>query len=123
LIEAYHRQTINTYGGSHGLRDRNLFESAVKLPENLQYYKPEASLGELAATLSWALIKNHAFVDGNKRIDLICLINFLQINGHRLSCAEEEETDMVLRAAAGEITEEGWTVWVVKITTPLDRQT
>lgn len=118
LIEAYHRQTIDAYGGSHGLRDRNLLESAAKRPENLQYYRPEASVGELAASLSWGLIKNHAFVDGNKRIGLICLINFLKINRHYLACSEEEETSMVLRVAANEITEEQWTVWVMRMATP-----
>jgi death-on-curing protein len=73
----------------------------------------------LAATLAWGLIKNHAFIDGNKRIGLICLVSFLTLNGHRLTCSQPEETDMVLRAAAGEITEEQWTTWVMQVVAPV----
>jgi len=114
-----HRQTISDYGGSHGLRDRNLLESAAARPENLEYYRPEASIGELAAALAWGLIKNHAFIDGNKRIGLICLTNFLKLNGYELTCIESEETEMVLGAAAGEIAEERWTVWVMRTAVPI----
>jgi death-on-curing protein len=73
LIEAMQRQSINDHGGSRGLRDRNLLESAAARPETLEYYRPEASIAELGATLAWGLIKNHAFIDGNKRIGLIDL--------------------------------------------------
>lgn len=119
LIESYHTQTINDYGGLHGIRDRNLLASAVARPENLEYYRSEASIGELAATLAWGLIKNHAFLDGNKRIGLICLINFLKLNGYQLTCSEDEETAMVRSAAAGEIDEEQWTVWVMRVAAPI----
>lgn len=113
-VEALHTTTIDRFGGSHGLRDRGLLESAVARAENLAYYNPEASIGEIAATLGWGLIKNHAFIDGNKRVGAISLITFLDTNGYRLTCSEAEETEMVLRAAASEITEEEWTAWVVR---------
>jgi death on curing protein len=118
-IEAFQRQSISDHGGSHGLRDRGLLESAAARPENVEHYRPEASVGELAATLAWGLIKNHAFIDGNKRVGLICLVNFLHINGYRLTSSQEEEIAMVLRAAAGEITEEQWTVWVMRVVAPI----
>jgi death-on-curing protein len=60
------------------------------------------------------LIKNHAFIDGNKRVGFSAMVAFLEMNEHRLTCSEAEETAMVLRAAAGEITEDGWTEWVVR---------
>jgi death-on-curing protein len=113
-VEALHTKTIDRFGGSHGLRDRGLLESAVARAENLAYYNSDASIGEVSATLGWGLIKNHAFIDGNKRVGAISIITFLDVNGYRLACSEEEETAMVLRAASGEITEDEWTAWVVR---------
>jgi death-on-curing protein len=114
-VEALHTETIRRYGGSQGLRDRGLLESAVARAENLAYYDPTASIAEIAATLAWGLIKNHAFIDGNKRIGAIALFTFLDLNGYRLTCSEVEETAMVLRAAASEITEDEWTEWVTRV--------
>ncbi len=118
-IESLHTRTIDRFGGSHGLRDRGLLESAVARAENLAYYNPEATVGELAATLGWGLIKNHAFFDGNKRIGAISVFTFLDINGYRLNCTEAEETAMVLRVAASELAEAEWTTWVVENVAPV----
>lgn len=117
-VEALHELTIKRIGGSHGLRDRGLLESAVARAENLEYYRPEASIGELAATLGWGLIKNHAFIDGNKRVGINSLITFLDENGYYLTCSQPEETAMVLKAAAGEINEVEWVSWVVSVIAP-----
>jgi death-on-curing protein len=80
--------------------------------ENKLYYQPDATVGQVGASVSWGLIKNHAFVDGNKRIGLAALVTFLRLNGTRLTCSEAEETEMVLRVAAGEMSEDSWTAWV-----------
>jgi death-on-curing protein len=110
---------INLYGGSHGLRDRGLLESAVARAENTAYYNPDASVADVAASLAWGLIKNHAFIDGNERVGFAAMVAFLEMNGHRLTCTETEETAMVLRAAAGETTETEWTAWVVANVAPI----
>ncbi len=110
---------IDLYGGSHGLRDRGLLESAVARAENKATYDPDASVPEVAASFAWGLIKNHAFIDGNKRVGFGAMAAFLDANGFVLTCSESEEIEMVLRAAAGEITEEQWTVWVMKVTAPI----
>jgi death on curing protein len=81
--------------------------------------RSEGSCPYGGGTLAWGLIKNHAFIDGNKRIGLICLVNFLHINGYRLTSSQDEDAAMVLRAAAGEITEEQWTVWVMRMVAPV----
>ena len=94
-------------------------ESAVARAENKAYYDPDASVAEVAASLAWGLIKNHAFIDGNKRVGYGAMVAFLEGNGYGLTCSQEEETAMVLRAAAGEITEEQWTVWVMRVVAPL----
>jgi death-on-curing protein len=76
-------------------------------------YDPDATVVTVGASLSWGLIKNQAFIDGNKRIGLGALAVFPKAHGYVLTCSAEEETAMVLRAAASEIIEEEWTVWVV----------
>jgi death on curing protein len=73
----------------------------------------------VAASLAWGLIKNHAFIDGNKRVGFVTMVAFLEMNGYRLICSESEETAMVLRVAASEITEDEWTAWVVRSVEPL----
>jgi death-on-curing protein len=113
-VIALHAELIEESGGSHGLRDAGLLESAISRAENKVNYDPEATVGSVGASLSWGLIKNHAFIDGNKRIGLAALVVFLRANGHVLTCSVEEEIAMVLRAAASEITEEEWTAWVVR---------
>jgi death-on-curing protein len=105
-------------GGSLGLRDPGLLESAIARAENKVNYDPEATVASVGASLSWGLIKNHAFIDGNKRIELGVLVVFLDAHGFELVCPVEEETAMVLRAAASEISEEDWTAWVVRSVAP-----
>ena len=94
------------------MRDAGLLESAIVRAENRAAYNEEATVAEIAASLSWGLIKNHAFIDGNKRIGLASMVVFLRLNGHSLSVPEAEQVAMVLRAAASEISEEEWTGWV-----------
>lgn len=112
VVRVMHSDLIDQFGGSDGLRDLGLLESAVSRPRQLHPYVSNVSIGELAAVLGWGLIKNHAFVDGNKRIGLGAMVGFLRWNGYRLNCSEIEETAMVLAAAASEIPEEQWTAWV-----------
>lgn len=110
--EAIHTELIARYGGSHGIRDAGLLSSALARPINLHGYEPEASIAQLAATLGWGLAKNHAFVDGNKRIALAAVIVFLEINGYQLACSEAEETDAILRISASEWSEREWGEWM-----------
>jgi death-on-curing protein len=109
-----HAALIEETGGSHGLRDAGLLASAIARAENKVSYDPESTVASVGASLSWGLIKNHAFIDGNKRIGLAALVVFLNANGFNLVCSVEEETAMVLRAAASEIGEAEWTAWVVR---------
>jgi death-on-curing protein len=105
---------IERYGGLPGVRDDGALESAIARPKNLFAYGQASSVAELGAALAWALLRNHPFMDGNKRAAFAALTMFLELNGHRLTCSAVEETAMVLRAAASEITEEEWTAWVAR---------
>lgn len=117
-VQAIHAELIDRYGGSAGLRDFGLLDSALAKAHNLHAYENERSIPALAAAYGWGLVKNHAFIDGNKRIALAAVVSFLDMNGYRLTCAEAEETAMVLRAAAGEITKEEWSRWVATAAAP-----
>ena len=114
MLRTMRSDLIQEFGGSHGLRDAGLLESAVARPAQLLHYVPDSGFGEVAAVLAWGLMTNHAFVDGNKRSGLAGLVTFLRWNGCRLACSEVEETAMVLRAAASESSEEEWTAWGVR---------
>jgi death-on-curing protein len=102
------------HGGLPSERDDGALESAIARPRNLFEYGQVSSVGELGAVLAWALIRNLPFANGNKRAAFAGLTMFLELNGHRLTCSEVEETAMVLRAATSEIGEEEWTAWVVR---------
>jgi death on curing protein len=101
-----------------GLRDAGLLESAIARPAHLHVYEEDASVARLCATLGWGLLKNHAFIDGNKRVALGAMVVFLELNGYEFICSEAEETDMVLRAAASELNEAEWNEWIETATHP-----
>ena len=109
------KDSIEVYGGAHGLRDENLLRSALDRAENRYYYEPNVSIAALAAALSWGLSKNHVFLDGNKRVGLGSLIAFLALNNYQLTCSTLETLAMTLRAAASEITEDEWTAWLERV--------
>lgn len=112
-IVALQQEQIEEFGGSHGLRDYGLLDSAVQRAENKVNYEPDSSVAEVAACLSYGLIKNHAFIDGNKRIGLVALVTFLHANGYGLRSTVAEEIVVVLKVAASEMGEGEWTAWVM----------
>ncbi len=114
VLRNVHGRLIERYGGLAGVRDENALESSVSRPRNLEAYGEATGLAELGAALTWSLLRNHPFVDGNKRVAFAALTIFLELDAHGLTCSEVEETAMMLRAAAGEIGEDEWTAWVVR---------
>lgn len=113
-VKAIHRELIEHYGGSYGLRDPGALESALARPANLASYRDKVTIPQLAASYGWGLLRNHPFVDGNKRIALMAVHVFLAVNGWELAASEIEETDQVLRVAAGGVLESEWEAWVVR---------
>ena len=111
-ITAIHQELIARYGGASGLRAASLLESALARPKHRAAYKGGVTVPELAAAYAWGLLRNHPFVDGNKRAALAVLTVFLELNRWELTCSEVEETGMVLQAAAGDVRERAWTAWL-----------
>jgi len=115
-VMAIHGELIARYGGAGGMRSEASLESAIARPRHLSAYGRNVTVARLAGAYGWGLLRNHPFVDGNKRIALAAMIVFLDLNGWELACNEAEETAMVLRAAAGEMTERAWTEWLERST-------
>jgi len=111
-VSAIYAELITRYGGTVGLRDGGLLESAIAPPANLHVDEEDASVAILCASLGWALLRKHAFIDGNKRVALGAMVVFLELNGYEFICSEAEETDMVLRAATSELNETEWNEWI-----------
>jgi death on curing protein len=118
MVVTIHAELIRDYGGSSGIRDENLLQSAIARTRHLENYAPGTPIPEMAASVGWGLLKNHAFIDGNKRIAFMGMLVFLHLNGFRVTCTEADETITVLRAAAGEMSESEWTKWVIANSAP-----
>ena len=101
-VLSFHAKLIERYGGSHGLRDQGVLESALAAAQNRYFYE-EADLATCAATYAYHLSQAHAFIDGNKRIAWAIAILFLEMNGVILTVPETEAEEFCLRIAAGQM--------------------
>jgi death-on-curing protein len=110
-VIAIHSRQLRRFGGAAGLRDDGLLRSAIGRPVNKWHYE-QAELAELAAAYAFGLAKNHAFVDGNKRIAFMSLMIFLHRNGVRFAPDQAHATKMILSLAAGEVSEESLARWI-----------
>lgn len=110
-LELLHDESIAEHGGTPGLRDEGLFESALARPLNLAAYG-QPDLAELAAAYGVGLAKNHPFVDGNKRVAFLAVGLFLAVNGHRLVASQSEATLTMLAVAAGSLDEAAFAAWL-----------
>lgn len=106
FVEALHVEQLRLHGGAPGLRDEGMLESALYRPQQKEAYG-HPDLGELAAAYLFGIVKNHPFVDGNKRTGLAAADLFLYFNGFSLEAEQEDLIQFVLMVAAGEIDEDG----------------
>ena len=109
-----HEQLIDATGGTHGLRDEGLLESALTAPfQSFAGQSAYPSLQQKAARLCFGLVKNHPFIDGNKRIGAHVMLVFLALNGLVLSYTQDELSDVILRLANGQIGYEALLEWLL----------
>lgn len=98
-----HRDQIERYGGEPGIRDSALLRSALAMPSAgtvAEYLHTD--LIEMAAAYAFHIVKNHPFVDGNKRVGAVAALIFLDLNGVDLQLSEEELFDIIMSVATGE---------------------
>ena len=110
-VIAIHSRQLRRFGGAPGLRHEGLLRSALERPRNKWHYE-RAELPELPAAYAFGLAKNHAFVDGNKRIAFMTMSIFLRKNGVRFAPDQAHATAIVMSLAAGEVSEESLARWI-----------
>ena len=109
-VLAIHAELLRQFGGQPGLRDQGLLESALARPENLLHYE-RADVFQMAAVYAHGIIKNHPFLDGNKRTGFMTAYSFLKINGMELIATEENAVIIILGVADGSIDEIALAKW------------
>jgi death on curing protein len=111
MVVAIHDEQLAVHGGSAGLRDAGLLDSALNRPRAKWDYE-QADLSTLAAAYGYGIARNHPFVDGNKRTALLAIYTFLGVNGIDFVVPEAEAAAMILSLAAGDVSEENLARWI-----------
>jgi len=111
LLDQMHAELIREHGGSPGIRDANLIESALARPQNKWAYGEE-DIVELAAAYGYGLARNHGYVDGNKRIAFMAMFVFLYQNGFFLDAENSEVVSVMLGVTEGNLSEEALSGWL-----------
>ena len=106
-----HDESLAAHGGASGVRDMGLLESALARPQN-QFAYGETDVAALAAAYAFGIIRNHPFVDGNKRTAFMTAVLFLERNGLRFVSSEVDATLKTLSLAASEIDEAEFAAWL-----------
>ena len=113
IILYFHNQLIQTYGGSFGIRDEDLLDSALKQAKATYEGKfLHNNIYKIAAAYGFHLCNNHPFVDGNKRIALVAMDIFLQRNGFEIIASEKETYTLIMALSTGELTKKELSEWL-----------
>ncbi|HRN77077.1 type II toxin-antitoxin system death-on-curing family toxin [Ottowia sp.] len=111
VLLAVHEEQLAEHGGAPGLRDEGLFDSALARARQLAHYgEPDAA--DLAAAYAFGLIRNHPFIDGNKRTGYVAAELFLLINGYVMTASDESAVLTTLSLAAGDIDGAAFAAWL-----------
>lgn len=111
VAQAVHSMLLSEHGGASGVRDEALLKSALARAQQKLTYEPLATHFDLAAAYSFGLVKNHAFIDGNKRVAFTVGVLFLELNGYEFTASEAEAAITFEALAAGDIGEEKLSQW------------
>jgi len=118
VVHALHERLLSEFGGAAGVRDDGMPESALSRPAN-QFAYGSPSMPELAAAYAFGLVRNHPFVDGNKRIGFATAVLFLELNGYRFAASEIDATVQTLALAAHDLDEGGYAAWLMSNSQPI----
>lgn len=115
-----HELQIEAYGGTFGIRDAGLLSSALARPRHLHAFDAKATLPMLASAYAYGIVRNHPFVDGNKRTGTVVCITFLEMNDWKLTATDDLLCDVVLRLAAGEVSDSELASWMAANTRKME---
>jgi death-on-curing protein len=119
ILITVHAELLNRFGGLSGIRDEGLLDSALNRPKHLfSFSRP--TLFQMAASYAHGVVKNHPFLDGNKRTGFMSAYIFLGVNGWSLEAPEEEAVLETLSLAAGETSEEAYATWLERTSVPVN---
>ena len=109
---AIHDRLLAVHGGGAGLRDLALLQSALARPRQHHVYADAADIVAMAALYTAGIVRNHPFIDGNKRTGFVVGVLFLEIHGFDFKASEEDATRAVLELAAGDVDETAFAAWL-----------
>ena len=121
-VLAIHDRLLALHAGAAGLRDRGLLESALARPRQHHAYASSPDIVEMAALYTAGVVRNHPFVDGNKRTGFVIGVLFLELNGFNLEASEPDATQAVTSLAAGTLDEGGYSAWLLENVRPKRRR-
>lgn len=112
MLHLIHVRQVELFGGSHGILDNNVVESALHKPQHLYSYEPHSDIAALAAAYLCGFAQSQGFVDGNKRTALAVTLTFLGLNGHELNVPKTELLAFVLAIARNDLRQPAVTAWL-----------
>jgi death-on-curing protein len=113
-VLAIHSRQIAEHGGSDGVRDLGLLESALARPENIHAYEPDSDIARLAAAYAFGIVQNHPFIDGNKRTGYVVMETFLLRNAFELIATPADKYVTFISLAEGSLSEAELAAWLRK---------
>ncbi|MCH8092301.1 MAG: type II toxin-antitoxin system death-on-curing family toxin [Proteobacteria bacterium] len=122
MVRAIHEESLTLFGGAAGVRDEALLESAVAHPQSVFAYAGKPTIHHLAAAYCSGIIRNHPFIDGNKRAGLLAARAYLYLNGYDFDPDEAEEVNVIVELAAGNLGEDALGEWFKSNTARIKRR-
>jgi death-on-curing protein len=111
-VFAIHDRLLALHGGAAGVRDEGLLESALARPRQHHAYASSPDIIEMAALYTAGIVRNHPFIDGNKRAGFVIGVLFLELNGFDFRASEADATQVVMGLAARTLDEHSFTAWL-----------
>jgi death-on-curing protein len=118
VVLAIQEEMLREHGGLAGVRDRGLLDSALARPQNLFAYQAGVDVFALAAGYAFGIVRNHPFVDGNKRTAFVSAVTFLEENGCRFQAPEREVVAQMIALAEGALSEDLFASWLRENSAP-----
>jgi death-on-curing protein len=107
-----HERLLAAHGGASGVRDEGLLRSALARPRQHAAYGDAPDIVRMAALYTAAIVRNHPFIDGNKRTGFVLGILFLELNGWSFAATQEEAAQAMIALAAGDMSEDGYAAFL-----------